>query len=76
MKKFDFDSYATLSGLKAPAAKGNFVIKIDEGRLSDMIKRALALPDNEYYGLTIKYDDGLLWEKDMKRIAAHPDFPK
>ena len=76
MQSIDFDSYAKLSGLKAPAAKGNFAIKIDEGRLSDMIKRALALPDNEYYGLTITYDDGLLWEKDMKKIAARPDFPK
>mgnify|MGYP001340827767 FL=1 len=76
MEKIDFASYAKLSGLKAPASEGNFAIKIDEGRLSDMIKRALALPENEYYGLQIVYEQGLLWKKEMLALADRPDFPK
>ena len=51
-------------------------MKIAEGKLSDMIKRALALSDLEYHGLTISHDGPMLKKKNMKEISQRPDFPK
>jgi hypothetical protein len=76
MDTINFDSFATLHGYKMPHVPGDRGMKIAEGKLSDMIKRALALSDLEYHGLTISHDGPMLKKKDMKEISQRPDFPK
>jgi hypothetical protein len=75
-KNIDYGAFAILRGYKLPHVSGDRGMKIAEGKLSDMVKRALALSDREYHGLSITHDGPLLHRKDMEDLRNRLDFPK
>ena len=75
VKPVDYRSYAILRGYNVSrSVPGNGLI-IDEGDLSDMIKHALALPEREYYGMTIECEGKYLLRHDMVQMSQGPNFP-
>jgi hypothetical protein len=74
-KSINFGAFATLPGYKLPNASGDQGMKISEGKLSDMVKHALALSEREYHGLSIRHDGPLLHKQDMEELTRRPDFP-
>ena len=76
MNTINYESLAILRGYNSSGVLGGNGLIIDEGKLSDMINRALALPKREYHGLTITFDDSLLKRNDIEEMFKRKDFPR